>query len=47
MSKSATAVFLALTTLVTFSQPIKAEDVPRSVRVTGTAVTRVETSDQG
>lgn len=41
-SKSAAAVFLALTTLVTFAQPIKAEDVTRSVRVTGTAVARVK-----
>ncbi len=41
MSKSAAAVILALTTLVTFAHPARAEDVPRSVKVTGTAVARV------
>ena len=42
MSKSAAAVILALTTLVTFAHPARAEDVTRSVKVTGTAVAKVK-----
>ncbi len=42
MSKPATVLILALTTLIAFAHPTRAEDVTRSVKVTGTAVAKVK-----